>query len=72
VPAQKALIPDLDFALDDLPDLHGVLELLYEKGGPVVPILFAGRVMWLINGFETVKQAMTDEEHLSCAEAYQR
>jgi cytochrome P450 len=69
MPAAQALLPDVDFALHDVPDLHEILAEL-RGHGPAVPILFAGRVTWLINGFDAVKHAMTDEEHLSCAEAY--
>jgi hypothetical protein len=63
--------PDLDFALDPLPDLHEVLDD-FRKRGPVVPVLFATRPLWMIVGFEAVRAAMTDEAHLSTAEAYRR
>lgn len=63
--------PDLDFALHPLPDLYDVLEEL-RAIGPCVPVLFATRPLWMIVGHDAVKTAMTDEEHLSTAEAYRR
>jgi cytochrome P450 len=63
--------PDLDFALHPLPDLYDVLEE-FRALGPVVPVLFATRPLWMIVGFDAVKSAMTDEAHLSTAEAYRR
>ena len=63
--------PDLDFALHPLPDLYEVLAS-FRAIGPAVPVLFATRPLWMIVGHDAVKTAMTDEEHLSTAEAYQR
>ncbi len=67
----EVIRPDLDFALDPLPDLYDVLEE-FRALGPAVPVLFATRPLWMIVGHEAVKAAMTDEAHLSTAEAYKR
>ncbi len=71
MPLPPPLLPDVDFALHDLPDLHEVLAGLREQG-PAVPVLFATRPLWMILGYDAVKHAMTDEEHLSTTEAYKR
>ena len=63
--------PDVDFALDPLPDLYEVLDA-FRAMGPAVPVLFAKRRLWMIVGHDAVKAAMTDEAHLSTAEAYRR
>ncbi len=63
--------PDLDFALHPLPDLYDILAE-FRAQGPVVPVLFATRPVWMVVGYEAVKAAMTDEEHISTAEAYRR
>ena len=63
--------PDLDFALHPLADLYDVLSE-FRAMGPAIPVLFATRPLWMIVGFEAVRSAMTDEAHLSTAEAYRR
>jgi cytochrome P450 len=63
--------PDIDFALHPLPDLYEILDEL-RAHGPVVPILFATRPLWMVQGFEVVKQTMGDETHTSSAAAYKR
>ena len=63
--------PDLDFALHPLPDLYDILAG-FRALGPAVPVLFATRPLWMIVGHDAVKAAMTDEAHLSTAEAYKR
>ena len=65
----KALLPNVDFAVDELPNLPDVLDEL-RKYGPVVPINFAGKVIWLVNDYKTVKQAIADNECLSAPAAY--
>jgi cytochrome P450 len=62
---------DLDFALHPLPDLYDILAE-FRALGPAVPVLFATRPLWMIVGHDAVKAAMTDETHLSTAEAYKR
>lgn len=71
MPLPPPILPDVDFAMHDVPDLHQILADL-RTHGPAVPVLFATRPLWLILGHDAVKQAMTDEEHLSTAEAYRR
>ena len=64
--------PELDFAISDLENLHEVLQTMREQHGPVVKVNFVGKPVWLINSYQTVLQALSDEEHLSCPEAYKR
>jgi len=65
----RPLMPEIDFAVAELPDLHEVLARLREQG-PVSPILFAGQVIWLVNDYATVKQVIADDEYLSAPESY--
>ncbi len=62
--------PEIDFALDDIENLHDVLEEVRAEFGPVIKVNFVGNPIWLINSYETVLHALSDEEHLSCPEAY--
>ncbi len=64
--------PDLDFALHDLVNLHDILEDLRTQHGAVVKVNFVGRPVWLINSYQDVLHALSDEEHLSTPEAYKR
>lgn len=63
-------MPEVDFAADDLPDLPDILDRLREQG-PVSPIKFAGKDTWLINDYQTVKQAIADDVYLSAPAAYE-
>ena len=38
----------VDFAIDDLADLHEVLADYAQRKGPVFEILFGGRPIWLV------------------------
>lgn len=66
--AVPAMMPEIDFAADDLPNLHEVLSELREQG-PVSPVNFAGSKIWLINDYKTVKQVISNDEYLSAPEA---
>ncbi len=63
------LLPEIDFAYDELANLHEVFDQL-RPHGPVVPVQYHGGPAWLINSFEALKQAFSDEEHFQCATAY--
>ena len=71
MPIPDPVHPEIDFALHDVPNLHEILDELRAQG-PAVPVLFATRPLWMILGYDAVKHAMTDEEHLSTTEAYKR
>lgn len=63
------LMPHIDFARDDLANLHEVLDEL-RVHGPVVPVNYHGAPVWLISRFEELRRAFADEEHFMAAAAY--
>ena len=67
--ASDIQLPEIDFAIDPLPNLHEVLAELREQG-PVSCIQFAGQPIWLVNDYETVSQNISTDEILSAPEAY--
>jgi cytochrome P450 len=66
---QPSLMPDTDFAYDELPDLHERLDKLRALG-PVVPVTYHGQTTWLITRYQELKQAFADEEHFASKAAY--
>ncbi|HEU4430846.1 MAG TPA: cytochrome P450 [Myxococcota bacterium] len=69
--SQAVLMPELDFALAPLPDLHAVLERL-RSHGPVVPVRFHGERTWLILGYDELTAAFADDETFPSREIYER
>jgi len=67
--APVPLLPDIDFAYDDVPNLHELLDQLRAEG-PVVPVKYLNDTVYLINSFKELKQAFSDEEHFACAAAH--
>lgn len=67
--AAKALLPDVDFAYDEVPNLHELLDILRQRGS-VVPVNYLGETVWLINSYTVLKQAFSDEKHFAAAAAY--
>ena len=65
----KPFLPEIDFAHDDVPNLHELLDQLRAKG-PVVPVKYHNDTVYLINSFNELKQAFSDEEHFACAAAH--
>lgn len=61
--------PDIDFAHDELPDLHEVLDALRPQGS-VVRVKYHSQPAWLILAYEELRRAFSDEEHFECAAAY--
>jgi cytochrome P450 len=62
--------PDtIDFAVDELEDLHQVLASLRSRG-PVSRIRFAGKPIWLVTGYADLKSVVADDEILSAPAAY--
>jgi len=59
----------VDFAADELPNLHEVLAELAAQG-PIAKIQFAGQPIWLISGYREAKSLMKDDEYLSAPAAY--
>ncbi|OCC23587.1 hypothetical protein MB02_10460 [Croceicoccus estronivorus] len=69
--ATNPLLPEIDFARDDLPDLHDVLEDL-RREGPVVSVNYHGAPVWLILGYEELQQAFLDQDHFDMGEGYRQ
>lgn len=65
----ELLLPDIDFALDEVPRLHALIDEL-RPHGPVVRVKYLGEPVWLINTFAELRQAFADEEHFASAAAY--
>ena len=56
--------PDLDFAVEDLPNPPEVLAELREKE-PVSRIFFAGKPIWLVNDYATVLNPISTDDVMS-------
>lgn len=66
---REPLAGAVDFALDEVPDLHEVLDGLRQQG-PVVPVRYFGQTVWLITRYDTLREAFSDEEHFASEAAY--
>ncbi|MBW2270126.1 MAG: cytochrome P450 [Deltaproteobacteria bacterium] len=58
------VLPDIDFAHADAPNLHDLLDET-RKFGTVVPVLYHGEITYLINSHAELRQAFADEEHFA-------
>lgn len=63
------LMPDIDFAYADVPDLHDLIEEL-RAHGPVVPVLYHKAPVWLILDHGLLKAAFEDNVHFDGADGY--
>jgi len=63
------LLPEIDFAHHEVPDLHELYDRLRPHGA-VVPVRYHDRPTWLINGFDEVARAFSDEVHFQSAATY--
>ncbi|HUH38267.1 MAG TPA: cytochrome P450 [Spongiibacteraceae bacterium] len=63
------LMPDIDFAWHDVPNLRELVNTLREQG-PVVPVVYHGKPVWLMTRHDTVRDAFADEEHFASEAAY--
>ena len=61
--------PDVDFALDAVPNLHELIDAM-RPVGPVVRVKYLGEPVWLINSYAELREAFADEEHFAAAAAY--
>ena len=66
---RRTRFPDLDFAVEALPNLHEVLAEL-RATEPVSRIVFAGEPIWLVNDYDTVSRHISTDEILSAPLAY--
>jgi len=67
--AVRSLMPDVDFARDEVPELHALLDGLRAHGA-VVPVTYLGETVWLITAYRELKRAFADEEHFASEAAY--
>lgn len=67
--AVQPLLPDIDFAHADVPNLRQIIDDLRPLGS-VVPVQYHGQRVWLINTHDTLKRAFSDEEHFASEAAY--
>lgn len=64
-------MPETDFAVEPLPNLHEVLAELRAQE-PVSRIVFAGAPIWLVNDYATVSRHIGSDDVLSAPAAYGR
>src|SRR5690625_4349520 len=63
------LMPEVDFARDEVPNLHELLAELREHG-PVVPVAYHGGEAWLVVGNAELRKAFMDERHFAAQASY--
>ena len=63
--------PEIDFATDEVPNLHEVLEDLRERYA-VAPVQYHGGLAYLITRYNDVHAAFSDDETFPSAAAYKR
>ena len=68
--AVEPLLPELDLAYDEVPDLHARLDETRDHG-PVVPVRYHEQQAWLITGYEALREAFIDEEHFASRAFYE-
>lgn len=67
--AVTPLMPDIDFAHDEVPNLHELIEEL-RPHGPVVPVKYHGAPVWLLLDHKVVKEAFDDYVHFDATQGY--
>lgn len=67
--AVAPLMPDLDFGIDELPNMYELFDELREHG-PVVPVQCWGGPAWLVLGLAETNQIFLDEENFRASEGY--
>jgi len=63
------LMPQVDFAYDEVTNLHELLEEL-RRHGPVVPVKYLGAPVWAILDHAELNQAFSDLEHFDPGDGY--
>ena len=63
--------PHIDFAMDEVPELHSVLADLRERHA-VAPVLYHGGLAYLITRFDDVQKALSDDLTFPSEAAYSR
>ena len=67
--AHAPLLPEVDFAYDEVTDLHELIEKL-RPHGPVVRVKYLGAPVWAILDHAELNQAFNDMEHFDPADGY--
>jgi len=67
----QALMPDVDFGFDDLPDLYERIAEL-RKYGTVVPVTQWGQPSWAVLGYDEVARIFDDPVHFKPAAFYMK
>ncbi len=67
--AHELHCPSVDFGLDEVPNLHELIDST-RAAGPVVKVRYIGEPVWLITGYEELREAFSDEEHFASQAAY--
>jgi len=68
----EPVFPEIDFALDEVPDFHRRMAALREAGQRVVPVKYLGEIAWIVLRYDDVAGAYSDDVKLPAAPAYQR
>lgn len=67
--SQEVLCPQVDFGLDEVPNLEQLIDTT-RAAGPVVRVKYIGEPVWLINAYAELRQAFSDEVHFAAQAAY--
>jgi cytochrome P450 len=67
--AVAPLMPEIDFAYDEVPNLHELIAKL-RTHGPVVPVKYLGAQVWAILGHAELNQAFNDLENFDPDDGY--
>ena len=68
----EPVCPEIDFAVDEVPDFHERMARLRDAGHRVVPVRYLGELAWALLRYEDVAAAYADDERLPAAPAYRR
>jgi cytochrome P450 len=66
------VFPEIDFGIDEVPDLESRLADLQARGRRVVRIRYIGKPAWLILRRKELYAAFMDNEHYPCSAAHSR
>src|SRR5262245_8814153 len=69
--ALTPLLPEIDFAMNEVPDLYALYDRLRDYG-PVAPVRFMGQPTWAILGHAELDQAYNDLANFSPHVAYRK
>jgi len=69
--AKQAEYGHIDFANDEVPNLHGILSDLRGRHA-VAPVQYHGEISYMITRFQALQDAMSDDESFPSAAAYLR